>query len=246
MNSKVVAVWGSPSSGKTSLCAVIARLLAKKNKNVLLLSTDSFVSALSVWLPFTEPRGSIGHVLTTPNFMARDIAAKTTLCPKDEHIGVLAISRDENCVTYPSIEKESSERLLNIAKEMSDIIIVDCSSFFIFDMLTLSALEFSDYVIRLQTADTRGTVFTLSQLQVLSDDIFNTQKHLKICNCVKDYHPVEEASNAVGSFDFILPFNEELESKYMTGKLFEDFYTPIGKEYIKGCEKIVSIVKGGI
>ena len=241
---RVIAVWGSPSSGKTTLCAVLAKQFARKNRNVLLLSFDTCVPALPIWFPHTEPKGSIGSLLTSLTLTAGDIADKITLYPRDERIGVLAAVREENLVTYPEIGKDMVYRLLDAAKKLCEYIIVDCNSNFMFDMLSLIALERADAVIRLQTPDARGMLYHASQLAVLDGEIFNTGRHVKVCNLVKEYHPLEETANAAGGFDAVLPFNEELESKYLTGKLFEEFYTRKGKEYVKSCNKLLSMVKG--
>lgn len=245
MSKKVLAVWGSPASGKTSLSAVLARRLARKNNNVMLLSFDTCIPAFSVWVPYSEPKGSIGSLLSAVNITKEDIAAITTLHPKDERIGILAAVREENLVTYPEIKVEAAEQLLIKVRELSDFVIVDCTSNYIFDMLTLSALEHADWVVQLKTADPRGILYYSAQLPVLIGERYAGKKHIRVCSAVKEYQPVAEASGDVGSFDAVLPFNEEIENKYLTGKLFEDFYTPKGKEYIKGCDTILSIMKGG-
>jgi DNA replication protein DnaC len=57
-NNKIIAIWGNPNSGKTTLSIKIANELIKKNKSVILVMADPFAPAIHTVLPFTETKDS--------------------------------------------------------------------------------------------------------------------------------------------------------------------------------------------
>lgn len=61
----VLAVWGSPGSGKTTVAARIAKHLAGKHKNTILLLCDMSAPMLPCICPprDLENKGSLGSVL---------------------------------------------------------------------------------------------------------------------------------------------------------------------------------------
>lgn len=65
MNEKqILAVWGSPSSGKTILSLKLANVLSQRKKDVILLLCDQFVPSIPVVLPFLDADNkSLGNIL---------------------------------------------------------------------------------------------------------------------------------------------------------------------------------------
>ena len=64
-NKQILAVWGSPSSGKTLTSTKLACMLSKRKKDVVLLFCDPFIPAIPVILPCIEAGAkSLGSVLS--------------------------------------------------------------------------------------------------------------------------------------------------------------------------------------
>ena len=63
----MLAIAGSPGSGKTSLAVKLAAEIAGKRKNVVLVCSDPFVPSIPFLLPMdTEQEVSLGALLTAP------------------------------------------------------------------------------------------------------------------------------------------------------------------------------------
>ena len=62
--SKVITVWGSPGSGKSMFCCILAKALTRDKQKAIIINADISVPMLPVWLPeqMIETGASIGHV----------------------------------------------------------------------------------------------------------------------------------------------------------------------------------------
>ena len=64
---KMLAVIGSPGSGKTTTAVKLARTLAARKKNVILVLCDPFIPVIPALLPAgTVHDTSLGFLLTAP------------------------------------------------------------------------------------------------------------------------------------------------------------------------------------
>ena len=64
----MLAIVGSPGSGKTTLAVKLAADIAKKKKNVIVVCSDPFVPSVPFLLPMdTEQEVSLGALLTAPS-----------------------------------------------------------------------------------------------------------------------------------------------------------------------------------
>ncbi|MFR3166185.1 MAG: zeta toxin family protein [Hungatella sp.] len=65
VQNKIIAVMGSPGSGKTTASIKLALELAAKKKNVILVFCDPFTPVIPFVVPCPEEQVSIGTLLTT-------------------------------------------------------------------------------------------------------------------------------------------------------------------------------------
>ena len=67
MANQMIAVWGSPSSGKTVTSIKLANELTKRKKNVILVLCGATTPAMPTVLKTKDtPDGSLGAVLSAP------------------------------------------------------------------------------------------------------------------------------------------------------------------------------------
>ena len=48
---KVITVWGSPGSGKSMFCCILAKALTRDKRKAIIINADMNVPMLPVWLP---------------------------------------------------------------------------------------------------------------------------------------------------------------------------------------------------
>lgn len=71
---KILAVMGSPGSGKTTTAVKLAAALAKQRKNVIVVFCDPFTPVMPVLLsPDTIHDTSLGELLTAPGLTQANI-----------------------------------------------------------------------------------------------------------------------------------------------------------------------------
>lgn len=228
---QIIAVWGGPSCGKTTLSIHLAKKLANEKKNVLLIHDDVFCPAIPInfpVLPKNEGEKSIGKVLSSPSIDQSIILKNTINIKHNDYIGILGHQKGENPLTYSEYSKETVVDFLLLAKHLVDVVIIDCTSITTESILTITALEMADKVIRLTTADFKGLSYLKSMLQLLSDPKFNTESHLRIISLVKPYQDSQAVNDIIRGSNLFIPYLDEIYKQDIEGKVFD---TTDNKEY---------------
>jgi tRNA uridine 5-carbamoylmethylation protein Kti12 len=74
VNNNIIAVWGSPSSGKTVTAMKLARELEAKKHNVSIIFADLFCPVLSTVMPSVDIKSrTLGSLLSKPHIKQIDI-----------------------------------------------------------------------------------------------------------------------------------------------------------------------------
>ena len=152
--SKVITVWGSPGSGKSMFCCILAKALTRDKQKAIIINADISVPMLPVWLPeqMIETGASIGHVLTSVDIDTTLVASKVTVLKSYPFIGLMGYTAGENPLSYPEIRYEMVLRLIESAAKLVDFVICDCSSNMT-NFFTPAAIEAADTVVRILTPD---------------------------------------------------------------------------------------------
>ncbi|MEG1761144.1 MAG: AAA family ATPase [Hydrogenoanaerobacterium sp.] len=225
MQSKVIAFWGSSGSGKTLLSAAAAGKLSKQKSKVVVISTDCNAPALPIFLPGLDILAaySIGNILMSNNFEFSNIADKLHLHPNNPNLAFMGLTRGENITTYNSFERDKILKLIKTLSLELDYIIIDCMTQPLLDMMSLTALEIADVVIRSITPDNRGIEFQSTQLPLLSDSKFKTDRHIKVLSNIMPKSPVDAICKKLGDFDFFMPYSSEAAEKFIEGSEIKGF-----------------------
>lgn len=240
-NNQILAVWGSPASGKTITSIKIAKELADRKKNVIVVLADIFCPALSTVLPNSKIGDkSLGSLLSQPSISQDSILAKCISFDKNPYISFLGYKNGDNVFTYSAYVKEKAIDLLVLLRHIADYVIIDCSSILTCDMLSTVSLEVADSVLRLGSCDLKGISYFSSHLPLIEDKKYNPVRHIKILSNVKPGKDSGEYYNYYGGTTYVLPYTASLEEQYFSGKLLEGLS---GKEAQKYQNVIKSIVK---
>ena len=82
----MLAIVGSPGSGKTTLAVKLAAEIAKKKKNVVVVCSDPFVPSVPFLLPMDmEQEVSLGALLTSPALTQNEILEACVSVPANEY-----------------------------------------------------------------------------------------------------------------------------------------------------------------
>lgn len=228
---QILALWGSPGSGKTAVSAKLANMLTQKKKDVALLFCDNFVPVIPVLMPFqSDANKSLGNIISAPQITQENIFENAITLKKNNRLFLLGYRKGENVFTYPEYTKSNTVDLLIQLRHIADYVIVDCTSHISEDMLSTAALEVSDAVIRLCSCDLKGISYFASQLPYIMDRRFNPDRHIKALSNFKANEPQAEAKECYKGISFELPYIDEMNEQYQTGSIFENFSSREGKK----------------
>jgi MinD-like ATPase involved in chromosome partitioning or flagellar assembly len=240
VKSKLLAIWGSPSSGKTVVSVKLANFLASRKQNVTLVLCDVTAPPLPLIIAPSEleNEASLGSVLSAPIITEQTILQNCMTLKKREYIAIIGMLRRENAFTYPSYTKEQAKGFLNQLRQLEGTIIIDCTSIIASDVLSALVLEMADKVIRLISCDLKSISYFSSQLPLLADSRFSTEKHIKCASSVKSMQAEQHVSAVFKGVQYSLPYCPEVEEQYLNGDVFKDMQTNAGKKYSKEIEKM--------
>lgn len=231
-NNQIIAIWGNPSSGKTTTCIKIAKELSLKKKNVVLIFCDTLCPTLMTVLPHVNTENkSLGILLSASEITQESILSNCITLDKNEYISFLGYSQGENIFTYANYSRERVVDFLILLRHLVDYVIVDCSSIFAYDTLSAVTLEMADIVVRLCSSNLKAISYFDSYLPLLADRKFNAESHIKVLSNVKDKEPREQIKEMYRGVKYELRHTEEIENQFLTGELFSVLKSKNSKEY---------------
>lgn len=242
----ILAVWGSPGSGKTTVSVKVAQHLASKRQNVVLVLCDMTAPMLPCICPPSELEAerSLGSILAAAHVTEPLVKHNLTTLKKNSCLTILGMKKGENEYSYPPYEQVQANELLDTLTQIAPFVVVDCGSYIANDILSAVALMEADCVLRLAGADLKSVSYLSSQLPLLRDSKWDADKQYKVASNVKPRQAGEQVGQALGTVAFSLPYSLELEEQYLAGNLLGELSMKESRSFRKEIEKIVKEVFG--
>ena len=242
----ILAVWGSPGSGKSITAVKLAKALADRKKNVVLLLCDMTAPMLPCVCPASELdcEQSLGGVLAVPHISDALIKNHCVTHKRMSYLTLLGMKKGENEYTYPPYTEQQATELLDGLRTLAPYVVVDCGSYIANDILSAVALMESDSVLRLANCDLKSVSYFSSQLPLLKDTGWDADKQYKVASNVKPQQAAEHIGKVLGSVAFKLPYSQELEEQYLAGTLLSDLTMKDSRPYRKELDRILKEVFG--
>ena len=242
---KILAVMGSPGSGKTTTAVKLAAALAKQKKNVIVVFCDPFTPVVPTLLPPDAVHDtSLGELLTVPGLTQADILNACVSVPGQEYISLLGYRGGESLMKYPKITRDKAVELFVSLRYLADYIILDCAAVFEADPASFVGIEIADRVLRLGTANLKGISYYQTHTPMLADSRFDKERHQTAIGCLKVGQDWESASGQYGCVDYVLPYVAELEQQDNERALFLPLQTPESAPYSAEINRIVAVLFG--
>lgn len=240
----MLAVWGSPGSGKTVTAVKIAKMLSAKKKNVILLLCDMTAPMLPcICSPDElECERSLGNILAAARIGENLIKHNLVTLKRSNYLTVLGLLKGENEYSIPPFTEKQAIELLDGLRQIAPYVIVDCGSYIANDILSAVALMEADSVLRLANCDLKSISYFSSQLPLLKDAKWDADKQYKVAANVKSFQAADHIGKVLGSVTFKLPYSQELEEQYLDGNLFSDLSLKDSRAFRKELEKIIEEV----
>lgn len=219
--SKVITVWGSPGSGKSMFCCILAKALTRDKRKAIIINAETGLPMLPVWLPeqLTQTSVSIGQVLSSVEIDTTLVASHVTVLKSYPFIGLMGYCAGENPLSYPDIKYNMVLELVAAASRLVDYVILDCSSNMM-NVFTPAAIESGDIVIRILTPDLKGVNYLKAHQPLLVDSRFRYSEHLTFAGMARPFHALDEMGYIIGGFDGLLPYGKEIDRCATEGGIF--------------------------
>ncbi|AGL02892.1 AAA family ATPase [Desulfoscipio gibsoniae] len=239
---QVLAVWGSPASGKTTVSVRLAKHLADQKKNVALLLCDMTAPMLPCICPpgDLECERSLGSILAATHVTNLLIKQNCVTHKKLDYLTIIGMLKGENVFTYPPYSQELAAELIDHLRDIADYIIIDCGSAIAHDILSAVSLLEADSVLRLVNCDLKSISYLSSQLPLLKDKKWDADKQYKVASNVKPNQAGEHIEQVLGSVAFKLPHSDELENLALAGNLLGELTLKDSRSFRK---EIAAIAK---
>jgi len=225
---KLIAVWGSPGSGKTTFSVKLAEALYNRSRGksaVIVVFTDIITPTIPVVFPNfrSEDVYSIGSILSKPDFFADDVVSNMVMTKDRMNLGYLGYKDSENHHSFPEYTDKKAKYLYDVLVGIADYVIVDCMSLPDSNFLTSVALENADQIIRLSTPDLKCLSFQMSQLKTFASRGYLRENDVAVMNIPREEFNLAAADARLhlGKIAFTVPYCNTLIEQYMEGSLYE-------------------------
>lgn len=219
---KILAVMGSPGSGKTTTAVKLAAALARQKKNVIVVFCDPFTPTIPALLsPEAVHDTSLGELLTAPGLTQANILNACVPVPDSDYISLLGYKSGESLMQYPKITRDKAVELFVSLRYLADTIILDCAAVFEADPASFVGIEIADRVLRLGTANLKGISYFQTHNPMLEDSRFDKGRFQTAIGCLKVGQDWEAVSGQFGGVDHVLPYAAELEQQDNERTLFQ-------------------------
>jgi cellulose biosynthesis protein BcsQ len=243
---QVLAVWGSPGSGKTTVSVRLAKYLADRKRNVVLLLCDMTTPMLPCICPphELECERSLGSILAATHITDTLIKQNCITHKKMSYLTMIGMLKGENVFTYPPYTQELAAELIDHLRDIAPYIIIDCGSHIAHDILSAVSLLEADTVLRLVNCDLKSVSYLSSQLPLLKDRKWDADKQYKVVSNIKPNQAGEHIEQVLGTVAFKLPHSDELENLALAGNLMGELALKDSRLFRKEIEKISKEVFG--
>lgn len=240
--SGVLAVWGSPGSGKTTVAVKLAKHLADHKKNVALVFADMTAPMLHCVCPSSmlECDHSLGSILAATHVTEPLVKNNCVTLKKNPYLVLLGLKAGENEYSYPPCSEQQVSELIAALRELTPYVIIDCGSYIASDILSAMSLMEADSILRLVNANAKSASYFDSQLSLVQGNLSDADKLYKVGSNLKPNQAVEQ----LGGMAFRLPYSYELEEQFLAQDLLADLSMKNGKAFQKEIAKISKEVFG--
>lgn len=228
----IVAIWGGPQSGKTTLATNLAMVASRNEQSVCLISACEY-SELSTIFGVEIPKiKSLGEALRSTNHIRQNVFKI------DDLLFVLSRAVDDDIFDDNFAEKDI-KNLLNLAQITYDLVIVDCSTAGD-DAITAWALNMAEVVL-VCVGGNYSNMLWYTAMSVGLEALKNKINYVGCETCGKlNYDSVYDCLQVspVG----ILPFVPDTIELSAENKMLCNVKNKHSKKYLKSLEELMWLV----
>lgn len=220
---KLIAFYGSPGSGKTSIALKTAMetYIQTKDEVIAFLSPDMTVPSIALLFPNYAPDEvvSLSDIFDNTAITNESLLKNGVTVKNMKDFFALGFKAGENRYSFPTPTPEKINSLFFALSDVAGYIFVDCTNDET-DEISKKALAMADAVVRIITPDLKGMAWYSSNKnsdRAEGEDLFNvvsvTEKDL--------YLPTEEVCTKLHSIAALLPYSKALKQQMLDGRMYD-------------------------
>lgn len=236
---KLIAFYGSPGSGKTSIAlkSAMETYIQTKDEVVAFLSPDMTVPSIALLFPNYAPDEAVSLSEIFDNTaITNELLLKNAVTLKNmKDFFALGFKAGENRFSFPTPTPEKINSLFSALSDVAGYIFVDCTNDET-DESSKKALAIADIAVRIITPDLKGMSWYSSNKntdRTEGENLFNvvnvTEREL--------YLPTEEVCTNLHSIAALLPYSKALKQQMLDGRMYDRLND---RAYAKKLQSLVS------
>lgn len=220
---KIIAIIGSPSSGKTTVALKLAQELycATSSGVVIYISPSLKIPSLGLLFPNYAPESifSLGKMLDKTDIYEEDILNHLVTVKTMKNFGCLGYKTGENKFSFPELTDDKIKSLFNALHKMADYVFVDCTEEEN-DLISQYALGLADEIIMVLSPDLKSMVYLTSNEKLFGS---HAEKAIRVLNVNENevYAPIDDVVANIKNVSHVLPFSKQIRSQFIDGLLYE-------------------------
>ena len=219
--SKLIAVTGSPDSGKTVTAVKLAQeIYSVTKRRVIYLCPDLVVPVMGCLFPHCKDDDlqSLGMALDHTDIYKEDVLRRVVTVKSMQDFGYIGYKAGENKYTYPRPTEDKVMQLVSVLLQVAEYVVADCESDPA-DLISAILKAEANVNLRIVTADMKCMTYYTSGI----DQTNSAAQTLTVMNTRENgiFLPVEEVKAHFGDVRFTLPYSAELKKQAYCGMLSE-------------------------
>lgn len=219
---RLIAVWGAPHTGKTTVACRLGAALSngKNGGSVCVICPDNRIPMLPVLFPARkqEELPSVGNALSEPDLQQTHLL-RAMVTGKNRDLVYMGYAAGETVYSYPVCTPQSAASFFAVLSGCVEYIVVDCDSM-LNEPLSRHAVWHADTVLRLVGPDLSSLSWNLSRLTEYRDPSCGMGKQwVGVSVTENGCLPVRETADRLPNALFSLPYAPGIRQLLSDGDL---------------------------
>lgn len=222
--SKVIAFYGAPGSGKTTIAFKTAMELyhCTKDGNIVFLSPDITVPSIGLLFPNYDPKDiyTLSSVLDNTEMSPEILLKNAVTLKRMENFLCFGFKSGDTKYSFPQPDEKKIEELYSSLQDLAEYVFVDCTNDNA-DLISVKAKTDADIAVRIIQPLPKGVSWYASNSNSARKEC-ETLFNVVNVNERDLFVPTEEVCTKLNSIAALVPYSLPVKKQMLDGELFSE------------------------